>query len=119
MIVGLVLIVLTVALAAFAVAFNGSTGSGQSITLFGQHVVDATNTQIFLGGIALGLLFCVGVWIVAVAGRRRRALRAEFRAARKERDVLAEQLNQRQEPETVVASDNTVPKHAVGGTTAG
>ncbi|MFC0431865.1 hypothetical protein [Kutzneria buriramensis] len=103
MIVGLVLIVLAVAAAVAAVAFNGA-GSTHEITAFGQHVTNANETQIFVGGIVLGLVFCLGVWMVAMGGRRRRARNAEYRAARREaadasreRDRLAEQLSTQQE----------------------
>ena len=103
MIVGLVLIVLSVAAAVAAVAFN-SAGSTHEITAFGLHVTNANEMQIFVGGIVFGLVFSIGVWMVSVAGKRRRALRAEFRAARreatdagKERDRLAEQLSTQQE----------------------
>lgn len=103
MIVGLVLIVLTVAAAVAAVAFNGG-GSAHEITAFGQHVTNANDTQIFVGGIVIALVFSLGVWMVSVAGKRRRALRSEFRAARREaneagreRDKLAEQLSTQQE----------------------
>ncbi|MEV6610177.1 hypothetical protein [Kutzneria sp. NPDC051319] len=103
MIVGLVLIVLSVAAAVTAVAFNGS-GAGHEITAFGQHVANANDMQIFLGGIVIALVFCLGVWMVAVAGRRRRAARADYRTARREandaareRDRLAEQLSTQQE----------------------
>lgn len=103
MIVGLVLIVLSVAVAVAAVAFNGA-GAGHEITAFGQHVTNANDMQIFLGGIVLALVFCLGLWMVAVAGRRRRAARADYRAARREatdaareRDRLAEQLSTQQE----------------------
>jgi TRAP-type C4-dicarboxylate transport system permease large subunit len=103
MIVGLVLIVLSVAAAVAAVAFNNA-GPTHEITAFGQHVTNANDTQIFIGGIVIGLVFCIGVWMVSVAGKRRRALRAEYRAARREaadagreRDRLAEQLSTQQE----------------------
>ena len=103
MIVGLVLIVLSVAAAVAAVAFNGA-GSAQEITAFGLHVANANGMQIFLGGIAVALVFSLGVWMVSVASRRRRAVRADYRAARREatdagreRDRLAEQLSTQQE----------------------
>jgi ABC-type nickel/cobalt efflux system permease component RcnA len=67
-------------------------------------VTNANDMQIFLGGIVLALVFCLGLWMVAVAGRRRRAARADYRAARREatdaareRDRLAEQLSTQQE----------------------
>ncbi|QUQ66362.1 hypothetical protein [Kutzneria sp. CA-103260] len=114
MIVGIVLVVLSVAVGVAAVAFNGA-GSTHEITAFGQHVTNANETQVFVGGIVIGLVFCVGVWMVSVAGKRRRALRAEFRAARREaadagreRDRLAEQLSTQQEI-TQREQETTVP----------
>lgn len=103
MIVGIVLIVLSVAAAVAAVAYNGA-GSVHEITAFGQHVTNANDVQIFAGGIVLGLVFSLGVWMVVAGGRRRRAMRADYRAARREaadasreRDRLAEQLTTQQE----------------------
>ncbi|MFC0549071.1 hypothetical protein [Kutzneria chonburiensis] len=114
MIVGLVLIVLSVAAAVAAVAFNGA-GSGHEITAFGQHVTNANDMQIFLGGIVVALVFCLGLWMVAVAGRRRRAARADYRTARREaadasreRDRLAEQLSTQQEITQREQQDTTV-----------
>ena len=99
MVVGIVLIVLSVAAAVAAISFNG-TSSPHEITAFGQHVTNASDVQIFAGGIVLGLVFCLGLWMVAVGGRRRRARHAEYRAARREaaqvtreRDRLADQLD--------------------------
>ena len=108
MIVGIVLIVLSVAAAVAAVAYNGA-GSLHEITAFGQHVTNANDVQIFAGGIVLGLVFCLGVWMIVAGGRRRRARNAEYRAARREardagreRDRLAEQLDAQEQDTTVI-----------------
>ena len=61
MIVGIVLVVLSVAAGVAAVAFNGA-GPTREITAFGQHVTNASETQIFVGGIVIGLVFCLGLW---------------------------------------------------------
>lgn len=120
MIVGLVLIVLSVAAAVAAVVFNGAD-SAREITAFGQHVVNANSTQIFVAGIVIGLVFCLGLWMVAVAGKRRRAMRADYRAARRdaadaerERDRLAQQLSTQQEI-TERAQDNQAATTTVIG----
>ncbi|AHH96865.1 hypothetical protein GCM10010174_34200 [Kutzneria viridogrisea] len=110
MVLGLVLVVIAVAVAAFGIAFNASAGPAHPLSAFGAQVVTATPLEIFLGGIAVTLVFCLGVWALAVAGRRRRALRSEVRATRRERDELAAQLDRQQVAEPVV---DATPKQAV------
>jgi ABC-type nickel/cobalt efflux system permease component RcnA len=101
MIIGLLLILIAIVLAVVGIAFNGDTASSHPITVFGQQLVTLNGTELFLAGIAAGVLFCLGLWMVMAASRRRRATRADLRTARKqaaqaeqERDELAAQLRE-------------------------
>src|SRR4051812_34339732 len=102
LIIGLLLIILSVAFGALVIAFNASEPT-TSITLFGQEIAAMNPVQVFIAGFALALIFCIGIWMVAATERRRRALRANYKSVRSEaaeakveRDHLAEQLNQQQ-----------------------
>ena len=107
MVIGIALIVLSVAAAVVAVAYNGP-GTPHAVTAFGTHIATANDLQIFLGGIVVALAFCLGVWMVTAAGRRHRARRADYRAARREakqasreRDKLAGQLDSKEDTTVV------------------
>lgn len=104
LVLGLILIILSVAFGAVAIAFNATAGPSSSVTLFGQQVADLIPVQVFIAGFALALIFCIGIWLVAWTERRRRALRAEYKSVRQEaetataqRDELAEKLVQQHE----------------------
>lgn len=99
LILGLLLVVVSAAAVASLVAYNSSGGPEQLIVLFGRDVLSVTPLQAFLAGIVVAVVFCLGVWMIVTTERRRRVVRSEFRAARreakiaaKERDELAKQL---------------------------
>jgi ABC-type nickel/cobalt efflux system permease component RcnA len=101
MIIGLLLILVAIVVAIVGVAFNGDTGPSHPITVFGQQLLTLNGTELFLAGIAAGVVFCLGLWMVAASSRRRRATRADLRTARKqaadatqERDELAARLGE-------------------------
>ncbi len=99
LIFGLLLVLLSAASVAVLVAYNSSGGPEQTIVLFGRDWINVTPLETFVAGLVIALVFTLGVWMTMAAGRRSRAVRADYRAARRaarenarERDDLAKQL---------------------------
>jgi ABC-type nickel/cobalt efflux system permease component RcnA len=121
MVLGLLLVLLSGAAVVLLAAYNRSGGPDYSVNLLDREFVVANGLQIFFAGIALALLFCLGLWLMAMAARRSRAMRAEIRAARHdakaaeaERDRLAGQVNEgrvRPDARYEEAPDATAPIH--------
>ncbi|HEV2781437.1 MAG TPA: hypothetical protein VGX25_18805 [Actinophytocola sp.] len=119
LILGLLLVVLSAAAAALLLAYNWSGGPEQMIVLFGRDLVSVSPLEAFLSGMAIALLFCLGLWMVISTGRRRRVARAQYRDARREaraagreaqaaareRDKLAEQLEKERAAGTSTGAD--------------
>lgn len=104
LILGLLLVLVSAAGAALLIAYNHSGGPEQTIVMFGRDWFSVTPLQAFIGGLAVALVFCLGLWMVASTERRRRATRSEYRAVRREarsatreRDRLARELADRDE----------------------
>jgi|GEM_PF-3262722 len=89
-------------LAAAVAAFTGlaiadnTGGSTIGVSMVGNHLANLTPLQIFLCGLALALIFCLGLAMLASglhAHRRRRlelrSARREAKQAARERDALA------------------------------
>lgn len=117
---GLLLVVLSVAAVVLLAVYNTSGGPEHSIELFGREIATANGWEIFTAGVVLTLVFFLGLWTMTAAARRRRRLRAEVRAARHdamaaeaERDRLAQQLN---EQHTATAPTAPVATQADGET---
>jgi ABC-type nickel/cobalt efflux system permease component RcnA len=111
LILGLLLVVLSGAAAAVLIAYNGA-GTAMTVSVFGRDIADITLMQAFVAGIAVALVFLLGVWMVVSAGRRGREQRARYRDARreaktaaKERDELADRIRKEDE---VRAEQDTV-----------
>ena len=66
LVVGLVLIILSVAFGAAAIAFNASAGSAVQVTMFGQDWATLNPVQVFIAGFAVAIIFCIGIWLVAL-----------------------------------------------------
>jgi hypothetical protein len=99
LILGLLLVLASVAAAVLLMAYNATGGPEQMIVLFGRDLVSVNPLQAFVAGIVVALVFCLGLWLVVSSGRRARAARADYRAVRREaraaareRDQLAGQL---------------------------
>jgi len=99
MVLGLLLVLLSGGAVALLTVYNRSGGPDYSLTMFGNDVGVVNGLQIFYAGIVLALLFCLGLWLMAMSARRSRAMRAQIRAARNdaqaaaaERDRLASQV---------------------------
>ena len=100
MVLGLLLVLLSGAAVVLLAAYNRSGGPDYSVNLFDNEIFVANGMQVFFAGIVLALTFCLGLWLMAAGARRRRAMRAEIRAARNdarsaemERDRLAHANN--------------------------
>lgn len=99
MVLGLLLVLLSGGAVVLLTAYNRSGGPEYSVTTFGNEIAVVNGMQVFYAGIALALVFCLGLWLMALSARRGRAMRAEIRAARHdaqaaaaERDRLANQV---------------------------
>jgi|SRR5829696_4694855 len=111
MVLGLLLVVLSGATIVLLAFFNRSGGQDYSVNLFDREIYVANGLSIFLTGVGLALAFCLGLWLMSAAARRRRAMRSEIRSARDdaraaqiERDRLAGQLG-----DNHPGPDNRVP----------
>ncbi|WP_182453004.1 hypothetical protein [Streptacidiphilus sp. P02-A3a] len=97
---GLLLLAATAAFTGLAVADNISGGPHDNITILGHQIANMSSLDVFLSGIALALVFCLGLALATGGGARmhRRAAalgaaRAEARRAIADRDALQERLN--------------------------
>jgi hypothetical protein len=121
LILGLVLVVVSAAAGVLLIAYNHSGGPEQTVVLFGRDLAHVTPTQAFIAGMVVALVFCLGVWMVASVSRRRAAIRADYRAVRREarsaaaeRDKLARELERERatEPESAVRPAEPVVRQA-------
>lgn len=103
LILGLVLIIASGAVATVLIAHNGD-GTPQTVFAFGRDVADVTVMEAFAAGIVVALVFVLGIWMTVVGARRSREYRARYREARhaaraaaRERDELAERMRQEEE----------------------
>jgi uncharacterized membrane protein len=103
LIVGLILILASGAVATVLIAHNGG-GLAQTVFAFGRDIADVTVMEAFVAGIVVTLVFVLGTWMTVVGARRSREYRARYReaphAARdaaRERDELAERVRQDEE----------------------
>jgi ABC-type nickel/cobalt efflux system permease component RcnA len=124
LILGLLLVVVSAAGAILLVGYNSSGGPEQTIVLFGRDLMTVTPLQAFLAGIAIGLVFCLGLWMLITTEHRRRVARTQAREARREakaahreaqaatreRDELAEQLAREREREAAGTTTSTEPQ---------
>jgi uncharacterized membrane protein len=103
LILGLLLIIASGAVAVVLIAHNGE-GSPQTVFSFGRDIADVTVMQAFVAGIVVALVFVLGIWMAVVGARHSREYRARYREARhaaraaaRERDELAERVRQEEE----------------------
>lgn len=131
LIIGLLLVVLSAASVALLLAYNNSGGPEQTIVMFGRDWVNVSPLDTFIAGMAIALVFCLGVWMVVSTERRRREVRSQWREARREarqaareRDHLAKQLeherteHERLESERLEAERTAPPVTASRDTTS-
>lgn len=118
LILGVLLVVVSVAAAALLIAYN-SGGTTETVSLFGWNIGDVNLMQAFIAGIVVGLVFLFGISMIMRAGRRNRLNRARYKEARQqarsaaaERDELAGQLQEEHHGQMTGTVD-TGPRHAV------
>ncbi|MEU6477062.1 hypothetical protein ABZ858_09240 [Streptomyces sp. NPDC047017] len=79
LLIGLLLLAATGAFVGLAIAGNLSGGPDYSVSMLGNHLVTMNTLAIFSAGLALALLFCLGLSLMAGAATHHRRL---HRAAR-------------------------------------
>jgi hypothetical protein len=116
MVLGLLLVLLSGGAVALLTAYNRSGGPDYSITMLDREIATVNAMQIFYAGVVLTLVFCLGLWLMAMSARRGRAMRAEIRAARHdaqtaaaERDRLANQVSSDTQATAPLYPDNPEP----------
>ncbi len=99
MIVGLLLILLSVAVVVLGLVFNGTLMPEHDIMAFGHHVATVNGAELFFAGVVVTAVFFLGLWIMGVGAHRRHLDRKDLRSARRdaaeasrERDELAAQM---------------------------
>lgn len=99
LILGLLLLACTAAFTGLAISDNLSGGPDYDVTVFGQHIATMNSLAIFCAGLALALIFSLGMMMTLTGGalgrRRSRKLRVARRdaaVAARERDELAARL---------------------------
>jgi hypothetical protein len=114
MVLGLLLVLLSGGAVALLTAYNRSGGPDYSVTTFGNEIAVVNGMQIFYVGIALALVFCLGLWLMAMAARRSRAMRAEIRAARHDAQTAAAERDRLANQSGGYQPDATAPLHPEG-----
>jgi hypothetical protein len=99
LILGLLLLAATGAFTGLLISENWAGGPDYTVTMFGNTLGTLNSLEIFISGIVLTLIFCIGVAMAAGGAkyaRRRGVARAvaarEAEQARAERDALAARL---------------------------
>lgn len=82
MLLGLVLILGAGAFTGLVIGYNTAGGPDYTVVMFGNTLGTLNSLEIFVAGIALALIFCLGIVAVVFGTRMRRARMAEYRAAR-------------------------------------
>jgi hypothetical protein len=103
LLLGLLLLAATGVFTGLLASENWAGGPDYTVTMFGNTLGTLNSLQIFLAGIALTLVFCLGVAMAALGSRQARRRRAarhavvrEATQARAERDALAARLDAEQ-----------------------
>ncbi|MFD5655663.1 hypothetical protein [Streptomyces sp. NPDC127039] len=102
LVLGLLLMAGAAAFAGLLIAYNLSGGPDYTVTLFGSEPFTISTLGAFLGGIALTLIFGLGMWMLLAGtvlarhrGKKRRLDRETAEQAAAERDAMAGRLEGR------------------------
>ncbi|MEC3996986.1 hypothetical protein VSR01_27145 [Actinacidiphila sp. DG2A-62] len=110
LILGLLLLACTAAFVGLAIADNLGGGADHNVTVLGHHIATMNGLAIFCAGLALALIFGLGLMMAlgGAAMRRRRGRR--LRRARKDVDAVA-----RERDELAARLDAIHAEHVRGG----
>ncbi|WP_030418906.1 hypothetical protein VM636_01585 [Streptomyces sp. SCSIO 75703] len=102
LVLGLLLMACAAAFAGLLIAYNLSGGPDYTVTLLGSDPFTINTLGAFLGGIALTLIFGLGMWMLLAGmamarhrSKRNRRHRETARQATAERDAMADRLDER------------------------
>ncbi|MBY8883332.1 hypothetical protein K7472_00535 [Streptomyces sp. PTM05] len=116
LLLGLLLMAATAAFTGLVIADNISGGPNYSVSVLGNHIATMNTLAAFLAGLALALIFCLGLAMLSTGGALMRRRRSNLRAARNEaagaaaeRDAMAARRRQ----------DATAPYQGVDDGTGG
>ncbi len=100
LVLGLLLMAGAAAFAGLLIAYNLSGGPDYTVTLLGSQPFTISTLGAFLGGIALTLIFGLGMWMLLAGtvlarhrGKKRRHERETAKRATNERDAMAGRLD--------------------------
>jgi hypothetical protein len=79
LLIGLLLLGATAAFTALAIAGNLSGGPEYSVSVLGHHIATMNGLAVFSSGLALALLFCLGLATMVGGATHRRHRRARMR----------------------------------------
>jgi hypothetical protein len=106
---GLLLLAATGAFTALLIAYNTSGGPEYTVTMFDNNVATMNSLSIFLSGIALALLFCIGVALIMGGAARRRHRSVVLRETRAPADRAERDAVRDQSAQGPAAADETRP----------
>src|SRR2546423_7174115 len=89
---GLLLLAATAAFTGLAISDNLGGGPDYTVSVLGNDIATMNTLAIFCAGLALALIFSLGLWM-ATSGAMRRSRRIRMRD---ERDALAARLSERE-----------------------
>lgn len=87
LLLGLMLLAATGAFAGLLIAYNPA-GPDHTVVMFGNTLGTLTSLQVFLAGIALALVFCLGLFMAVRGSTRMRRHRAVRLAERREAQAV-------------------------------
>ncbi|WP_019064705.1 hypothetical protein [Streptomyces prunicolor] len=90
---GLLLLAATAAFTGLAISDNLGGGPHYTVSVLGNDIATMNTLAIFCAGLALALIFSLGLWMASGGALRRRSRRVRMRA---ERDALAARLSERE-----------------------
>jgi hypothetical protein len=85
LLLGLLVVAAAVVFSTLVIADNLGGGPHYSVSLFDHHLGTVNTLGAFLAGIALALLFCLGMLMMTAGARRGYRRNTELRAVRRER----------------------------------